>query len=249
MGSLLTEGDHLHLDRSRTWKPALRKVIQAAQEEAETAGAANLVLRDLPEDPGLHDFLIGEGLFRIPVHPTWRREVDFTDDAGFLAGLTRKHRYHQRNHVLPWEGRFRIARYGGGTPEAASVPAAEVDRFHELYSSVHSRSFDLNVFPLPRHLLDTILASPGWELVVLHPVEDPRFPVAFVAQHVAAGHLTPVFVGLDYAYVGSHHSYQVLLLQALRGAVRRGAERVHYGMSADLQNPGSVRWRRHAGRT
>ena len=40
---------------------------------------------------------------------------------------------------------------------------------------------------------------------------------------------------MDYDYVASHGSYQVLLLQALRSAQRRGARRVLYGMSADLQ--------------
>jgi hypothetical protein len=44
-----------------------------------------------------------------------------------------------------------------------------------------------------------------------------------------------VFLGLDYAYVASHHSYQQLLFQALRAAQRRGARRVLYGMSAELQ--------------
>ena len=43
------------------------------------------------------------------------------------------------------------------------------------------------------------------------------------------------FVGLDYAYVASHHSYQQLLWQALRSAKRRGAPLVRYGMGADLQ--------------
>ena len=43
-----------------------------------------------------------------------------------------------------------------------------------------------------------------------------------------------MFIGLDYRFVATHHTYQQLLFQALRSARRRGARRVLYGMSADL---------------
>jgi hypothetical protein len=83
--------------------------------------------------------------------------------------------------------------------------------------------------------VDAVLASPAFELVQLHLPDRARAPVAFAVQHVTAEHVAPVFVGMDYEYVASHGSYQVLLLQALRSAQRRGARRVLYGMSADLQ--------------
>ena len=108
-GSLLTEGDHLYLDRSRDWRTALRMILKAARAEEDAAGAAAVVLRDLPDgDAELHEFLLGEGLMRIPVWDTWVREVDFADDEEFLAGLSRGHRYHQRYNVLAWEPRFRV---------------------------------------------------------------------------------------------------------------------------------------------
>ncbi|MBW8764760.1 MAG: aminotransferase class I/II-fold pyridoxal phosphate-dependent enzyme, partial [Geodermatophilales bacterium] len=114
MGSLLTEGDHLYLDRSRDWRVALRLILQAARAEEDAVGAAAVVLRDLPNDDELHAFLLGEGLLRIPVWDTWSREVDFADDQEFLAQLTRKQRYHQRTNVLPWESVFRIEVLDGG---------------------------------------------------------------------------------------------------------------------------------------
>jgi hypothetical protein len=76
----------------------------------------------------------------------------------------------------------------------------------------------------------------------------PEDVVAFAVQHVTDEHVAPVFVGLDYAYVPTHSSYQVLLLQALRSAQRRGARLVRYGMGADLQKArfGARRERRWA---
>jgi 7-keto-8-aminopelargonate synthetase-like enzyme len=237
MGSLLTEGDHLYLDRSRDWRTALRMILQAARAEEDAAAAAAVVLRDLPDgDDELHAFLLGEGLLRIPVADSWVREVGFADDEGFLAGLTRKHRYHQRTRVLAWESAFEVEVLAGGGPAAAALAAAQRDVLYDRYRAVHARAFDLSVFPLPRRLIDDVLDSPAFEVVLLRlPELAGDGIVAFAVQHVTGEQVAPVFVGLDYDYVATHSSYQVLLLQALRSAQRRGARLVRYGMGADLQ--------------
>ena len=233
MGSLLTEGDHLWLDRARDWRAALRLVLQAARAVEDRVGASAVVLRDLPDDEELREFLTGEGLLRLPLMDSWVRDVDFGSDAEFLAGLTSRPRHHQRTQVLPWEASFRIEVLEGGSAQAAAVPTATRDRLYALYRAVHARAFDLNVFPLPRSLVDAVLGFPGWEVVLLHLPEDADDPVAFLVSHVRPGTITPVFLGLDYAFVRTHHTYQQLLFQALRSAQRRGARRVLYGMSAD----------------
>ena len=240
MGSLLTEGDHLYLDRARDWRTALRMILQVARAEEDAAGAAAVVLRDLPDgDDELHTFLLGEGLLRIPVADSWVRDVGFAGDEEFLAELTRKHRYHQRTRVLAWEPTFEVEVLAGGSPAAAALPAEHRDTLYDRYRAVHARAFDLNVFPLPRRLIDDVLASPAFEVVLLRLPElagddSGNDIVAFAVQHVTAEHVAPVFVGLDYDYVSTHSSYQVLLLQALRAAQRRGARLVRYGMGADL---------------
>ena len=47
MGSLLTEGDHLYLDRNADWKGALDLLMAAVSEDAQAAGAGTIVFRDL----------------------------------------------------------------------------------------------------------------------------------------------------------------------------------------------------------
>ncbi len=118
---------------------------------------------------------------------------------------------------------------------AQALPAAVRNDLYAMYRAVHTRAFDLNAFPLPRRVLDAVLGFAGWEVVLLHVSEPPEGPVAFAVQHVGAEHVAPVFVGLDYDFVRTHHTYQQLLFQALRSAQRHGARRVLYGMSADLQ--------------
>jgi Acetyltransferase (GNAT) domain len=235
-GSLLTEGEHLWLDRSADWRGALRLIMGAARGIEDASGAAAVVLRDLPDgDEDLHAFLLGEGLVRIPVPDTWVRAVDVADDEAFLAGLPRKHRYHQRTRVLAHEPAYRVELLAGGSAQAAALTADERDHLYGLYRAVHARAADLAVFPLPRRIVDAVLASPAWELVLLHLPDRAAGPVAFTVQHVTDSHVAPLFVGLNYDFVASHGSYQQLLLQALRSAQRRGAREVLYGMSADLQ--------------
>lgn len=245
MGSLLTEGDHLYLDRAGDWRGALRMILRAARAEEDRTGASAIVLRDLPDgDAELHELLVAEGFLRMPIYPSWVRDLDFDTDEGFLAGLTKKARYHQRTCVLAWEGCYDVRVYPGADP---AVPdSAELDHLYRLYRNVHSRNLDLNVYPLPRRLLTAVVRNPGWELVVLRLADGPPEPVAFAVQHVGGGPVAPVFIGLDYDYVASHHAYQQTLWQAVRSAQRHGSRRVLLGMSADLQKArfGAVAQRR-----
>lgn len=238
MGSLLTEGDHLYLDRTRDWREALRLVLRAARAEEERTGAAALVLRDLPDgDPELHEHLTGLGFLRAPIWDTWVRELDFTTDEEFLAGLTSRSRWQQRTNVLPLESRYRVESVPTGHPDTRQrLGPALLDHLHELYRNTHARGLDLSVFPLPRRVLDAITATPGWEIILLHRADRPHRsdrPVGFVAVHLDRDAVAPVFCGLDYDHVPDG-VYQQVLLQSLRCAQRHGASRVLYGMSAGL---------------
>jgi 7-keto-8-aminopelargonate synthetase-like enzyme len=232
MGSLLTEGDHLYLDRSRDWRGALRLILQAARAEEDAAGAAAVVLRDLPDgDEELHAFLLGEGLIRIPVWDTWVREIDFADDEEFLAQLSSKHRAHQRRNVLPFDGAYDVEwlRRGG-----RAVSDAELDHLYGLYLNVQQRGRDLNSFPLPKTILRDMLAHDSWELMTL-TLRETGEVVAFGAHFLGARHYAPMVVGLDYRYVRSHGAYRQALRRALVRGRELGAKRVLLGMGATFE--------------
>lgn len=236
MGCLVTEGDHLYLDRSADWRGALRLILAAARDEEERADASAIVLRDLPDgDVELHDFLVAEGFVRMPMWTSWVRELDFDTDAEFLAGLKAKARLHRRKTVLAWQDHYRVETVTGGSDAAARISAADRDHLYQLYRNVHARNVEINVFPLPRRLLDALLDSECWELLLLRLPEAADRPVAFALTFVGSDFAQPLFAGLDYDYVASHHCYQQLLWQAIKAAQRRGARRVLLGMSADLQ--------------
>jgi 7-keto-8-aminopelargonate synthetase-like enzyme len=238
MGSLLTEGTHLWLDRSADWHGALDLMLDAAEAERERTGAATLVLRDFASaDTELVEALRARGLAKTPVLDSLVLDVDFGSDEELLARLSYKARTHQRREVLAWEDKYEteVLRKGGRVPSDE-----EFDHLFELYRAVEARGLDLNSFELPRHVFRSMLEHDCWELVLLrlapeHGGPQDGRPVAFGAHFVGREHYAPVVVGLDYDYVLSHRAYRQGLHRAIRRGRELGARRVLLGMGATLE--------------
>jgi 7-keto-8-aminopelargonate synthetase-like enzyme len=232
MGSLLTEGDHLYLDRNRDWEGALDMLLAAVGEHSQAAGAGTIVLRDLhAADRELAEALRVRGYVKVAMPESLVLEPVEGGDEAWLASLSVKSRVHQRKDVLPWDGAYdvEVVRKGGRV-----LSAAELDHLYELYSAVQGRGLDLNSFDLPRTIFADMLEHDSWELVLLRLREADRV-VAFGAHFVGARHYAPMIVGLDYGYVRSHGAYRQALRQAVLRARELGSRRVLLGMGASLE--------------
>jgi 7-keto-8-aminopelargonate synthetase-like enzyme len=238
MGSLLTEGDHLYLDRGADWRGALTLLLDAVGEDAERAGAVTSVVRDLPvADTELGAAICDRGFISVAMPDALTIDPVQADDAGWLAGLSARSRAHQRREVLPWDGAYDVEflRAGGRTPSVA-----ELDHLHGLYRNVRERALDLNTFELPRTFLSDALQHPCWELMLLRLRPEAGGaagapPVAFGAHFVGERHYVPNVVGLDYDHVRAHGAYRQALRQALLRARALGATRMTLGMGATLE--------------
>jgi 7-keto-8-aminopelargonate synthetase-like enzyme len=231
MGSLLTDGDHLFLDRRGDWRGALDLLFEAVGEHAATAGAATIVLRDLERaDAELAEALRERGYVAVSMPVSLELAPVASDDETWMAGLSSKARVHQRRDVLPWDGTFEIEFLSASTRTPADD---ELAHLYGLYRNVAARGLELNTFPLPSEILRDMLEHPSWELMLLRLPGGPV--VAFGAHFVSATHYAPMVVGLDYDYVRSHHSYRQCLRQALLRARAHGAERLLLGMGATLE--------------
>jgi len=229
MGSLLTEGDHLYLDRNADWRGALDLLLAAV---AEQAGEATLVLRDLhAADVELAEAIRSRGFVRTSLPSSLVYEPVDGGDEAWMARLSSKQRWHQRRWVLPFDEAYDVEflRRGG-----RAVSDAELDHFYALYRAVQARGRDLNVFPLPKGFLREMLSHEAWELMVL-TLRETGEAVAFGALFVGARHYAPMVIGLDYRYVGSHGLYRQMLRHALRRAREHGSKRVLLGMGATLE--------------
>lgn len=238
MGSLLSEGSHLYLDRSRDWRGALDLLLTAAGEDQEAAGADVLVLRDFDgDDADLESYLLDAGLVKFPMLDSLVLDLDFADDDELLHRLSYKARTHQRREVLAWEPSYAVEVVGAGS-RPLSDP--ELDHLYGLYRAVEARGLEINVFDLPRHVFAAMTAHSSWELVLLRLAPEAGGPadgrpVAFGAHFIGREHYAPMVIGLDYDYVTSHRAYRQALLQAIRRGRAHGARRVLLGMGAPLE--------------
>jgi 7-keto-8-aminopelargonate synthetase-like enzyme len=236
MGSLLTEGDHLYLDRTADWRAALEMLLVQVGEDAEATGAATIVLRDLyGSDAELAEALHERGYVRVSMPDSLVMEPVDADDESWLARLPGKARAHQRHKVLPWDDTYdvEILRRGGRIPSDA-----ELEHLYDLYRNVARSGFEINTFELPPRIFRDMLEFDSWELMLLRlrdggPADGA--PVLFGAMYVGARHYSPIVVGLDYDYVHSHGLYRQGLRHAMLRGRRHGAHRILFGMGARLE--------------
>jgi hypothetical protein len=228
MGSLLTEGDHLYLDGNADWKGALDLLLEAVGSDAAAAGAGTIVLRDLhAADRALAEALRDRGYVKMPMPESHVIEPVEPDDEAWMARLSVKSRVHQRKDVLPWDAAYEA--------EFVSEPSdLDFDHLYSLYRAVFERSLEVNTFPLPRGIFREMLASPGWELMLLR-LRGRSAPVAFGAHFAGARHYAPMIVGLDYEFVRSYGAYRQALRQCLLRARSLGSRMVLLGMGAALE--------------
>ncbi|MEB3196179.1 MAG: aminotransferase class I/II-fold pyridoxal phosphate-dependent enzyme [Candidatus Sericytochromatia bacterium] len=237
MGSLLTEGEHLYLDRQRDWRAALQLLLREAARLQRASEADHLVVRDVPDaDHELSDWLSAAGFVRFAMPEVLVQTLDWQDEAAWLASLSKKARRHVRKEVLGWRSLYE-ARVYGQTAEAPG--AARLAHCHALYRQLQQRQLEINTFELPDTTLPTLLASPAWELVTLRKRPSPEQPdppeIGMFVSFIGPEAYVPVFAGLDDAHVGREGLYRQVLWQIIQRARHHGARQIRYGIGATLE--------------
>jgi hypothetical protein len=238
MGSLLTEGNHLYLDREADWQGALQLMLVAVNAQRDECGAPTIVMRDLPdEDEGLVAAFEEAGFLRVGLPDSMIIDADWRNAAEFFAARSKRERRFHREKVMPWWEAYdvEVLRSGGRRPSSE-----EWTHLYDLYRAVHGRQLVLNTFPLPDDLLPRLLECPGWELILLRLRResggDPEaYPQGFMACHQGTQVYSPLFVGMDYELVESHGLYRQLLARSIWRARELGVRRVAFGMGSELE--------------
>jgi hypothetical protein len=224
LGTLLSEGNHLYMDRSGPWRAALTRLLEVAREEYDKNRCTVMTLRDLPADDGEMDQeMLHHGLVKVPMLDSHVLNINWWTEEEYLASLSKRKRDHLRERIA--QSKFYERRvHGVGVGETLAVE--ELEYLHSLH--------------LPLRLLAAMHESPAWELVTLRL--DPAHggpahgrPVAFYAGHKQDAHYGAFLCGVDYDYVYQHGAYRQMLFQIVRRAMDLGAKTVHLGMTANLE--------------
>ena len=235
-GSLLTEGEHLFINRnSPLWKDAMQLIFDKIYFLQEVHKANHIVLRDFQNVDGEFDnLMVDNGFFKISMPDThtitampWKTATDFYDS------LSLNSRSHLRKKVLRHSNNFDV--------EVISISGwqEEIEHWYKLYQNVKRKSLELNTFPLPLKLFYEIARNKDWEMLQLTlkdlPNNNENQPCCVVFSHQSKDSYIPMIIGLDYNYNQQFGIYRQALYQIVLRAKKLNKHKVALGLSASIE--------------
>jgi 7-keto-8-aminopelargonate synthetase-like enzyme len=236
-GSLLSEGQHLYINRSNPlWKDAVQLLFEKIYALQEKSKAANIVLRDFCGiDEELDSFLVDNGYFRIAMPDNNVVTLgDWDTREGYVKSLSANARVNFKKYVGRHEDKFITeVRNGDATPE-------EIAYWYSLYLNVKNHSLALNTFTLPQKIFENLATDPNWEILTISVKPEFDFhgiqkPVCVIFCHKTSETYTPMIIGLDYSYNESYYTYRQALYQIMRRAKQQKSGKVCLGFSASIE--------------
>lgn len=234
MGTLLTEGQHLFVDRSHpNWKKAFTLLLDTLWTKQEQEQTDLLMLRDFEEeDVELQSFLLDLGFMKTHMptsHIIENLEVASIEE--YIEQLSAKKRYHIRKDVLERAAWFEIEKV---------LETSDIDYLYQLYENVVDHSFEINTFKFPKRLIENIIKSEEWDVIALKlkPAYDPRperLPIAVEFSYKKNNKYYPILVGLDYSFLERAKVYKQLLYRIVERAIELNCNEVYFGLTASLE--------------
>jgi 7-keto-8-aminopelargonate synthetase-like enzyme len=242
MGSLLTEGDHLYIDKnSPQWKQAMLEMIGIMNKVKQSCGASMVQLRDLDStDAEMNDFLIKEAFIRVDMPDTHvLLDTKWKDENEFVESLSTGNRWHFRRKILDNKMFFNIHVLTGGK----KADKAQKDAWYRLYTNVKNKSFNLNTYTLPVKYFDNIANHPNWEIIEMRlnsndtkaTQNDGTLASVGFCYKSSKNNYAMMAVGLNYDYVLSHGSYRQALYQSVARTYNLKCNKLYLGMDASIE--------------
>ncbi|HSH67449.1 MAG TPA: aminotransferase class I/II, partial [Bacteroidia bacterium] len=231
MGSLLSEGNHLFLQRDHPkWKNALLEMIRIMNEVKEKSNATAIHLRDIDtSDTEIRDFLIKEGFFKAPMQDTHIVEnLKWNNNDEFLNTLSYRSRKHVRKFIFKTEHEFEVS-------FIKNSDYTFLDECYKLYLNVKKQSFVINTFDLPIKMFKNVFDDPNWEVMLLKVGPLKKLGCFVFCYKSQKNNYCPVVIGLDYEYNNKFFCYRQALFQLLKRANQLMINKVYLGMDATIE--------------
>lgn len=231
-GSLLTEGEHLYIDKSSPlWKDGMQLLFDQINILQDKYNANSIVLRDFSSiDNEFESFLIDNGYFKTAMPDNnVVANVSWSNQEEFYEFLSKKERMHFRKDVKRYQDKFEVEIVNDPTEK-------EIDHWYSLYQNVKNNSLELNTFMLPRKLFTNIAGNSSWETIVLKLSEPGgKRTVGVVFCHTAGENYIPMIIGLDYSFNGEYKVYRQALYQLVMRAANLKKKKVLLGFAAPVE--------------
>lgn len=233
-GSLLTEGDHLFIDKhSACWKEAMQLLFDKINLLQEKYNANGIVLRDFQDiDAEFESFFIDNGFFKTAMPDNnIVADMKWNNEEEFYQHLSKWSRAHFRKQVKKYQDKFDICIEQNPTEE-------DIDQWYSLYENVKNNSLELNTFTLPKELFRNIANDKSWEILTLKlsaGTQEPKKTVCVVFSHIGQLNYIPMIIGMDYSYNKEYKVYRQALYQLVMRGKMIGKKAVHLGFSASIE--------------
>lgn len=233
VGSLLTEGNHLFLNReSDYWQEAMKMFLAKVSEIYEGSNASNVMIRDLSMvDNEMDNFMIDNGYFKMEMPENNSvQDMNWIDDIGFKSTLSKRSKKHINHDVLNYKEKFTSKVVENSTE-------LELKKYYELYLNVKNNSLALNTYKLPFTLFKKIAENPNWEMMTLSlkpefEINKNNEPVAICISHKGISKFTFLLIGMDYDSNKEFYTYRQAMYRVLVRARELGYSQVDLGYSA-----------------
>ena len=234
MGSSLTEGEHLFINRTHPhWKAAMECMFEVASHLQETYEANTIMYRDfLVADTELDDFLMENGFIKTELPTSHTLEnFNWKTPEQWVESLTAKSRRHVRGTIIKKKDLYE-------TRIIQHATSKQIEHWYRLYLQVKNNSLALNTYTLPFKLFKNLATSPNWEVLELH-IQDCEIKseqaVAVIFNYLSGNSYSAMFIGVNYSMQKDYMPYRQALYQSILRAKKLGVEKLHLGYTADLE--------------
>lgn len=228
MGSLISEGDHLYIDKENPlWVDAFKTLLDKVSVIQEEEKANVVLLRDFPEeDQDLSEIVFDCGFAKMNMpNSNVVEHLNMETNEVFLDGLTKNGRNNIKRYVLKKQDLFDIEYKSVLTKE-------ELEVYYQLYQQIKNNNFAVNIFGYPRALFEVKNEENLWEFIVLRLKETGEI-LAIGSAYKAKSSYCPMVIGVDYQFNKEYKTYKQMLYLAVKRAYSLGYETVNLGLTAD----------------
>jgi 7-keto-8-aminopelargonate synthetase-like enzyme len=230
MGSFMTSGTHLFLDRKHShWKPAIGFLLNEIEQLQHELKPQSTILRDFdPLDEELARLFHKNGFFMVKMpEGTTYENFSWNTFTGYFNSLSKRSRRHFKNEISP--NLDKVAKEW--------IPFLEDDqleRCYQLYLKVKQNNPGLNTFDYPKKLFLKMNNSHNWIFLLLK-VNKKIVGVMFCYYNNNYDIFVPSLVGLDYTFNEELQLYRQLLYHSIIEAKTLGATKIDFGLTAGFE--------------
>lgn len=230
MGNLLSIGEHLYINKQhQNWKKALMLLLDEVWKIQDEEKTESIFFRDFDaNDEELASFFYEQGFVQTGLPERYDvNNLNWSSTNEYLLNFNRKHRYNLKREVMRLEENYLV--------NIITTPTdLQLERYYELYTNVHEKSFELNSFKLPKRLFKNMFNHDKWEVIELRLISDPDKIVATAYCYNSVHSYGFLIVGLDYNYVETENSYKQAIWQTIKRANQLGKKSISLGLTAGM---------------